>query len=116
VQQYIQSRFQDQSAEAEIRGFVTEWRDNDAKLHPLIERSFLLKEVAPLSADLASVGTAGLAALNYLDKSEVSPDAWRTQQLALLDSAVAPKANLLLTIVAPVRQLVEATGTPAPQR
>jgi hexosaminidase len=86
------------------------WRDNDSKLKPLIERSFLLHEIAPLSDELSSLGAVGLTALDYLDKSETSPESWRTQQLALTDSAKAPKADLLLVVVQPVRQLVEATA------
>jgi hexosaminidase len=115
VQRYIQSRYQDRDAEAQIRESLASWRDNNAKLHPLLEGSFLLKEVEPLSEELAAAGTAGLAALDYLDKSQTSPEAWRTQQLAQLNAAKAPRADLLLIVVEPVRQLVEATATPASQ-
>lgn len=70
-----------------------------------------MHEDASLSDKLSSLGAAGLVALDYLDKTEVSPEAWRTQQLALADAAKAPQANLLLIVVEPVRQLIEATGT-----
>jgi hexosaminidase len=110
VQKYIQSEYQDRDAESNIRALLTAWRDNDTKLKPLIERSFLLLDTAPLSHELSSLGAAGLAALDYLDKSEVSPEAWRTQQLAQADTAQAPQANLLLVVVQPVRQLIEATA------
>src|SRR5205807_9010714 len=33
VQTYLQSNFKDQAAEAQIRTYLTTWRDNDAKLH-----------------------------------------------------------------------------------
>jgi hexosaminidase len=110
VQKYIQSGYQDRNAEAHIRELLATWRDNDAKLEPLIQGSSLLRETAPLSDELSSLGAAGLAAIDYLDKSQVSPEAWRTQQLAQADAAKAPQANLLLVIVQPVRQLIEATG------
>jgi hexosaminidase len=110
VQQFIQSGYHDRDAEAEIRTLLTGWRDNDTKLKPLIQGSFLLRETAPLSGELSSLGAAGLAALDYLDKSEVSPQAWRTQQLAQADAAQASQANLLLVIVQPVRQLIEASA------
>jgi hypothetical protein len=74
----------------------------------------LLKEVEPLSQDLSAVSAAGLMALDYLDKSESSPDAWRTQQLALMASAKTAKAELLLMIVDPVQQLVDASGHASP--
>lgn len=110
VEKYIQSGYQDRDAEAQIRRLLAMWRDNDAKLRPLIEESFLLHEIAPLSGELSSLGSAGLAALDYLDKSEASPESWRTQQLAQADTAKVPKADLLLVVVEPVRQLIEASA------
>src|ERR1700689_5435960 len=55
-----------------------------------------------LSADLSALAAVGLEALDYLDKSQPSPQAWRTEQLALIERAKTPKADLLLMIVAPV--------------
>jgi hexosaminidase len=116
VQTYIQSGFKDRDAEQKIRASLTKWSANDAKLHPLLEQSFLLKEVEPLSQDLSDVSSAGLAALDYLDKSEASPDAWRTLRLSLMTSTKTPKAEMLLMIVDPVQQLVEASGQPTQMR
>lgn len=109
VQTYIQSGFKDQAAEEQIRI----WRDNDAKLHPLLEKSFLLHEATPLSENLAALGAAGLQALDYFDKSQSSPEPWRTQQLALIDRAKARNADLLLMVTTPVQQLIEASANPA---
>lgn len=113
VDRYIQSKFQDRGAEAQIRTFLASWRDNDAQLRPILEGSFLLREVTPLSEELSSLGASGLTALDYLQKSQMSPEVWRTQQLAQLDLTKAPKADLLLSVVVPVRELVEATATSA---
>ena len=66
----------------------------------------------PLSENLAAVAGAGLQSLDYLDISQPSPDSWRTQQLTLLDQAKTRKADLLLMVVAPIQQLVEASGNP----
>jgi len=110
VQAYVQSKYQDRAAEAQIRASLAAWRDNDAKLHPLLSQSFLLHEVTPLSEDLSALGAAGLSALDYLDKSELAPESWRTQQLALIERAKTEKADLLLMVVAPVQQLVEASA------
>ena len=87
------------------------WRDNDMKLHPLLQQSFLLHEVTPLSQDLSALGAAGLQALDYLDKSEPGPESWRAQQLALIERARTPRADLLLLVVAPVQQLIEASAS-----
>jgi hexosaminidase len=110
VQTYARSGYKDKAAEGEIRARLIAWRDNDAKLHPLLEQSFLLNELKPLSEDLSALAAAGLFALNYLGESTPSPNSWREQQLALLERAKTPKADLLLTVVEPARQLIEASG------
>ncbi|MGA8764606.1 MAG: family 20 glycosylhydrolase [Candidatus Sulfotelmatobacter sp.] len=113
VQSYIQSGYKDRDAEAQIRISLATWRDNDARLHPLLEQSFLLHEDIPLSEDLSALGAAGLQALDYLDKSESSTEAWRAQERTLLEQAKRSKADLLLMVVGPVQQLIEASGSPA---
>jgi hexosaminidase len=112
VQTFLQSGAKDQAAEAQIRAWLTSWRDNDAKLHPLLQHSSLLEEDAPLSEDLAAVGAAGLEDLDSLDKSQPLPDARKTQQLARIAQAKSPKAGLLLMVTAPVEQLVQASAAP----
>jgi hexosaminidase len=114
VQTFVQSGYKDHAAEAQIRSWLMTWRDNDAKLHPLLDQSALLQEDGPLSVNLSALGAAGLQALDYLDKSQPAPDAWKTQQLALIEQAKKPGADLLLMVVAPVQQLVEASASPAP--
>lgn len=109
VQAFAKSGYKDQSAEAQIRFWLTLWRDNDAKLQPVLTQSFLLQEDAPLSQELSALGAAGLQALDYLDKSQPAPDSWKTQQSALIEQSKKPQADLLLMVAAPVGQLVEAS-------
>jgi len=111
VQQFIQSGFKDQVAEAQIRSWLTLWRNNDAKLQPLLRQSALLQENVPVSQNLAMVAAAGLQALDYLDRGQPEPELWKTQQLAVVEQAKKPVAGLLLSVLAPVQQLVEAAGT-----
>ena len=113
VNKFLQSGGKDQAAEAQIRAWLTLWRDNDAKLHPLLAQSSLLEEDASLSQNLSAIGSAGLQALDYIDKSQSAPDSWKTQQLATVDQAKQRSADLLLMAAAPVGQLVEA-GSRAP--
>jgi len=110
VQGYAQSGYKDKSIAAQIRGCLTVWRDNDAKLHALLQQSTLLQETIPVSQNLAMLGAAGLQALNYLDEGQPEPDLWKSQQLAVIEQAKKPVAGLLLMVVAPVQQLVEASG------
>ncbi len=56
------------------------------------------------------VAAAGLQALDYLEKSQPEPDSWKAQQTAVLESGEEASDDLLLMIVAPVQQLVEASG------
>jgi hexosaminidase len=110
VERYIESGYRDQAAAGEIRTLLTAWRDNDAKLHPLLEHSFLLRDVVPVSQDLGGLGESGLRALDYLEKSETSPESWRVQQLARVENAREAKADLLLMVVTPVERLIEASA------
>jgi hexosaminidase len=111
VQSFLQSGRKDPAAEAQIRTWLTTWRDNDAKLHPMLEQSSLLQEDAPISQNLAMLGEAGLQALEYLDKGQPEPDLWKTEQLAVIAQAKKPVAGLLLQVTAPVEQLVQATAS-----
>jgi hexosaminidase len=98
-------------AEAQIRAWLVEWRDNDANLEPVLERSFLLAEDKPLSADLAALAAAGLEALDSIDKNQPLPDAWRTEQLAVAERSMKPRANLLLMVAPPIQKLIAATAS-----
>jgi hexosaminidase len=110
VQTFTQSGYKDQAAETQIRMWLTTWRDNDAKLHPLLAQSFFLQEDVPLSQDLSALGAAGLQALDYLDKGQTAPDAWKAQQMAVINQGKTRQADMLLMVVAPVQQLVEASA------
>jgi hexosaminidase len=110
VQKFVQSGYKDQAVEAQIRGYLTSWRDNDARLHSVLEQSPLLQEDVPLSQNLSALGAAGLQALDYLDKGQAAPEAWKAQQITVIDQAKARQADMLLMVVAPVQQLVEASA------
>jgi len=116
VQAYIGSGYRDKAAEEQIRKFLMTWRDNDTKLRPLLETSFLLSELRPLSEYLSALGSSGLAALDCLDKSERCPESWKAQQLAKIEQVKTPKADLLLMVAAPVEQLIEASAGPTRNR
>jgi hexosaminidase len=87
------------------------WRDNDAKLQPLAQRSFLVSEVTATSQDLSMLGTVGLAALDFIAKGQRAPDDWKSQQLATLQQVEKPKSQLLLIPAPAVQKLVEAATT-----
>jgi hexosaminidase len=107
---YVQSGYKDSAAEAQIRASLVEWRENDPNLQPLLDLSFLLAEDKPLSEDLAALSAAGLQALDSIGKNQPLPDAWRTEQLAVVDRSMKPRANLLVMVAPPIQKLIEATA------
>jgi len=108
VQQFLAAACHDSAAEAGLRAQLTIWRDNDAILQVLTQRSFLVKEVAATSQDLSALGAAGLAALDAIAKGQPAPDSWKAQQLAILEQVKKPKAQLLLIPAPAVQKLIEA--------
>jgi hexosaminidase len=94
--------------------WLTLWRDNDAKLQPLLARSSMTKDLSPVSRHLSEVAGIGLKALDDLKNNRrVDADA-RDRNLQLLKAAAKPQAVLLLMIAPPVGRLVEATQPTGP--
>ncbi len=110
VETYIQSGYKDSTVEAQIRASLVKWRENDANLQPVLDRSFLLAEDKPLSQDLAALSAAGLQALDSIGKNQPLPDTWRTEQLAVVDRSMKPRANLLVMVAPPIQKLIEAAS------
>ena len=108
AEQYLASSCRDAAVEARLHAQLALWRDNDARLQPLAQRSFLVKEVAANSQDLSALGAAGLAALEAIAKGQPASDSWKAQQLAVIEQAKKPKAQLLLIPVPAVQKLLEA--------
>jgi hexosaminidase len=100
----------DPETKTQIKSQLTLWRDNQVKLKPLAEQSFLLKEVLPLSQDLSSLATAGLRAIDYLESGQHAPADWTTQQLGVVEQAKKPKAQLLLVIAPSIQKLIQASA------
>ena len=100
--------------ETQIRASLNKWKDNEVQLEPAAQNSALVQEVVPVSQNLSALASAGLQALDYLDRGEKAPQAWKTQQIALAQSAIQPKAQVLLMIASPVQKLVQASAGDKP--
>jgi hexosaminidase len=85
------------------------WRDNDAQLQPVLPRSELTSELAPVSTNLLHVSQTGLDAIGYLREHKSAPADWRNRQLAFLKTSAKPQAVLLNMIAPAVEKLVQAT-------
>ena len=68
---------------------------------------FLLAEVAPVGDDLAAIGAIGLQVLDQMESGKTVPENWISEQKQLLDKLEAPKAEVRLVAVRPVRVLLE---------
>ena len=103
-----QQAIQDPDSRLELRKWFKRWRDNDARLQPFLSSSSSLQELLPLSHDLCILGSTGLEALDNIEAgSRVTADK-RNQQLAAIDDAAKPHAELFLVVTSGVRQLVAA--------
>ncbi|HLK21817.1 MAG TPA: family 20 glycosylhydrolase [Bryobacteraceae bacterium] len=81
-----------------IRAWLILWRDNDAKLEPLLGKSFLLKEAIPVSKMLKQLAEIGLDAL----------DGKVSDQSAFLAEAKKLHAEVEIAIVPSIEKLVAA--------
>lgn len=108
VDTFIQSGYKDSVAEGKIRNWLTKWRDNDALLQPMLDRSFLLTEDKPVSADLATLASAGLQVIDSLEKRQSLNETWRSEQIAVVQRSLKPRANLVIMVATPIQKLIDA--------
>ncbi len=113
VEEFVSGRSKP-GTEIRIRTQLMRWKENDEQLRLLAEKSSLVREVAPVSQNLSALGAAGLQALDYLDRGERAPEDWKRQQLALVQLAFQPRAQLLLMIAPPVQKLIQASAAETP--
>ena len=95
----------------QARQWLTLWRDNDARLQPLLAQSKITEELVPLSHGLNQVAVIGLQALDDLENNRAMDANTRQQNLASLKIAEKPQAVLVDMVVPSVELLVEATKT-----
>ena len=88
--------------------WLTEWRDNDAKLQPTLKNSDITAELSPVSQQISQVATIGLRALDDLQNLHAAGQAATQNDLQTLKAAEKPQAVLRDMIVAPVESLVQA--------
>jgi len=92
------------------RDWLVLWRDNDAKLQPLLGQSELTEELVPLSHNLSKTAQIGLEALDDLSDHRTTDAGAVKEKLAWLKDAEKPQAVLLDMVVPSVELLVQAAG------
>jgi hexosaminidase len=110
VDRYLASSCHDESAGNQLRALLVRWRDNDAALQPLAQRSFLVQEIIPVSQELAVAAKIGVEAMDYLILGTAADPAWKADHVAALAELSKPKAQLLLMPLSGIQKLVEATN------
>ncbi|MHB1957431.1 MAG: beta-N-acetylhexosaminidase [Acidobacteriaceae bacterium] len=95
----------------QARQWLTLWRDNDARLQPLLVQSKITEELVPLSHGLNQVAVIGLQALDDLENNRAMDTDTRSQNLSMLETAAKPQAVLVDMVAPSVQLLVEAAKT-----
>jgi hexosaminidase len=90
----------------QMRLWLTTWRDNDIALQPLLPRSELTAELAPLSRNVRQAAAIGLQALDVIESQQAVSASTQQQWLASLKLLEAPQAVLLNKVVPGVEILV----------
>jgi hexosaminidase len=84
------------------------WRDNDARLQPLLASSDIAQELVPLSHSLHEVAEIGLQTLERLHQGKSITAEIQLSNLAALAAAEKPQATLLLMVAPSVELLVKS--------
>jgi hexosaminidase len=96
----------------EICHLLEAWRDISGMVKPSLEASPFLAEAAPLADSVHSLSAAGLEAMKYLQQRRKPPHSWVTRQRELMERAAPPRADLVVTLVEPLRSLVTQAANP----
>jgi len=110
VSAFVGGSCRDANVAAQLRAQLTKWRENDAVLQSLAQRSSFVKEVAPSSQDLSAVATIGLTALEAIASATPLSDDAKAQSTAAITAASKGKAQLLLIPAGTIQKLVEAAA------
>lgn len=113
VDQFLASSCKDAAKAAELRAQLAHWAGNDARLQPLAQRSFLVKEANPASMALSQAAELALSALDRLTQGLPLTEDWKKQQIDALNASEsqAHKSQLTLPARAAFQKLIEAAAS-----
>ncbi len=89
---------------------LVRWKENDARLEKIIDRSPILREIRPISRNLSAIASIGIDALNYITHSTKASPNWVKANLAKIGTDSAPCAEVELMVVSPIESLVRYAG------
>ena len=91
-----------------IRARLEAWQVASTRATPVIARSSLLEDAAPLPGEVAALAGAGLEALAFLAQGGPAPEAWWAQRSGLLEKPKKPAHALEVAFLPAVKRLMEA--------
>lgn len=89
---------------------LRQWRANEQALAPMLDRSEMTAELAPVSQTLSRVAAIGLDAMLEIEAGQHSTPEMTAEWESELKQAEKPQAALTLPIAASVGELVEAAA------
>lgn len=100
----------DKSAADIINGQLLAWRSNKDLLKQTISASPVLKEIEPLSDNLALVADMGIKAVILIQAGTKADNTWVEENLKKIEEAKKPYGQTLLMIVPAIEKLVKKAG------
>lgn len=91
----------------ELRGYLKLWINNRKTLEPTLQKTPALKEIEPLSSELAEVSALGLQALVHIKSNKRATASWRQNALAQVKRASKSKGQVEIAVMKGIRALVE---------
>ncbi|HEY6554058.1 MAG TPA: hypothetical protein VI669_11940, partial [Vicinamibacteria bacterium] len=91
-----------------IRARLLAWQAASSRVVPVIARSSLLADAAPLPGEVVALAAAGLEALAFVASGRPAPPAWFTGRSGLLDKPKKPLHGLEVAFRPAVKRLMEA--------
>jgi hexosaminidase len=100
-------RVKDREAAAQVRHLLIVWRDNDAKLKPVIAQSALLAGAEGASQTLMDAAKIGLEALDAIEAGRHLDSKWATQTKTKLAAAARPVSEVRIGVVPAIQVLAD---------
>lgn len=91
----------------QLRNSLKTWGNNRKALEPVFEKIPAVREIEPLSVDLAELSSLGLRALTSIKTNKKLGSAWRENALGQLKQASKSKGQVEIAVIKGIRELVE---------
>lgn len=95
---------------AKVRAMLTEWRDAQTRLTPMLQNAAGLTEAKPLIENWQNLDEIGLEAVSYLEKNQTPPAGWLDAKMKMLGEIAKSKAALEFAVLPGVKILVAAAS------